>query len=246
MGIWRLIREEYVTSQEEVPWEDYEYKWQQWFDPIIDFKAPMSEAFQGTSKYSEKLQIAAMRIVGSVVSLSSDEILRYLDKIIEEKIIELSMTEVIYNGIQKSAEVILQSIIDLYSREPETIVTPPVIKQERDKPVGEPINFRGMVYAPLNEAGVVLLFSKVMNELGIIYESSPISGFDMVGRLKTEKGYERKHFEFEYLSSHFKVHKHDPALVDFIVCWEHDWKNCPEEIQVIELKQVIKDLPAAF
>lgn len=245
MGVWKLIREEYVTNPEEVPWEDYEYKWQQWFDPIVDFKTPMSDEFQGTSKYSEKLQISAMRIVGSVVTLNSDEIVRYLDKLIEEKTSELDI-EREYDGTRMSAVAILQIIRDLYSKEPEKAVTPPAVKKERDKPVGEPINFRGMVYAPLNEAGVVLLFSKVMDELGIIYESSPLTGFDMVGRMKTGKGYERKHFEFEYWSSNFKAHKHDPSMVDYIVCWEHDWKGCPEEIQVIELKQVIKDLPAAF
>lgn len=95
-------------------------------------------------------------------------------------------------------------------------------------PVGEPINFRGMIYAPLNDAGVVLLFSKVMDDLGIIYESSPPSGFDMVGRQRTDKGYQRKHIEFEYKSTNFKLHGHGPSQVDYIVCWEHDWIDSPQ------------------
>lgn len=245
MGIWKLIKEKAVNNQEEVPWEDDEYKSQQWFEPIVDFKTAMSEDFQGTSKYSDKIQIPAMRIVGSVVTLNNEEINRYLDKIIEEKLTELSI-EREYNGVKHSAVAILQDIKDIYSKEPPKTLPTPTVKKERDKPVGEPINFRGMVYAPLNEAGVVLLFSKVMNELGIIYESSPLSDFDMVGRVKTDKGYERKHFEFEFVSSNFRTHKHDPLLIDYIVCWEHDWKGCPSELQVIELKQVIKDLPAEF
>ena len=68
----------------------------------------------------------------------------------------------------------------------------------------------------------------------------------MVGRIQTDRGYELKHFEFEYQSSNFKQHKHDPALVDYIVCWEHDWEGCPRDIEVIELRELIKDLPAQF
>ena len=27
IGVWKLLEEKYVESKEEVPWEDYEYKW---------------------------------------------------------------------------------------------------------------------------------------------------------------------------------------------------------------------------
>jgi len=33
---------------------------------------------------------------------------------------------------------------------------------------------------------------------------------------------------------------HPVDKCDIIVCWEHDWKNCPKEIDVIELKGVVK------
>jgi len=108
--------------------------------------------------------------------------------------------------------------------------------------VGEPINFRGFVYAPLNEAGVILLFSKVMDDLGIIYEASPSKGIDLIARRRRPDGtYERVRIEFEYKSSNFKRHGHDPSMCDIIVCWEHDWPDCP--LEVIELKSVIKRLP---
>jgi len=106
--------------------------------------------------------------------------------------------------------------------------------------VGEPVYFREFVYAPLNEAGVILLFSKIMGELGIYYEASPSSFPDMIARRKIKEGLERIRVEFEYKSSHFLQHKHDFKNCDVIVCWEHDWKDCP--LQVIELKEVIKRL----
>ena len=106
--------------------------------------------------------------------------------------------------------------------------------------VGEPINFRGMVYAPLNEAGVVILFSKIMKDLGFFYEAS-FSGFpDAALRKKENHTFELIYAEFEYKSRNFVTHKHDPNKCDMIICWEHNWKDCP--LEVIELKKIIKTL----
>jgi len=121
---------------------------------------------------------------------------------------------------------------------------PPIVKpiaKSKDI-VGEPIYFGEFVYAPLNEAGVILLFSKIMGELGIYYEASPSTFPDMIARRKTKEGLERIFVEFEYKSSHFLQHKHDAKNCDVIVCWEHDWKDCP--LEVIELKEVVKRLKA--
>jgi len=93
----------------------------------------------------------------------------------------------------------------------------------------------------MNEAGVILLFSKVMSDLGIFYESTPLVGFpDMIGRRRTEKGLEKVFIEFEFRSRNFVLHKHDPKMCDIIVCWEHDWSECP--IEVIQLNEVIEQL----
>lgn len=244
MGIWLFSKEQYVNNPTEVPWDDSEYKWQQWFEPLVDFRRPMSEEFTGTSKYSSKIEISAMRLAGSVKSLNGPEIVRYLQAILNDKADELLST-VDHEGKRKSIKDVLTEMLTLYQVEKVTTIST-VTKEDRDSPVGEPINFRGMIYAPLNEAGVVLLFSKVMDDLGVVYESSPLTGFDMVGRERTDRGYVRKHFEFEYRSSNFKTHGHDPSMVDYLVCWEHDWNGCPDDLQVIELKQVIRDFPAEF
>ena len=63
---------------------------------------------------------------------------------------------------------------------------------------------------------------------------------DCVARRFTGKGWERIFVEFEYTSLNFRDHKHDHQHCDLIVCWEHNWHECP--IQVIELKSVIKGL----
>lgn len=106
--------------------------------------------------------------------------------------------------------------------------------------VGDPINFGGLIYGPLNENGVIFLFSKIHDKIGINIESIQPAYPDAKGRRKTAKGWEDVWIEFEYKSSHFRNHKHDPKECDIIVCWEHDWANCP--IEVIELKSAIKKL----
>jgi hypothetical protein len=46
--------------------------------------------------------------------------------------------------------------------------------------------------------------------------------------------------ELEQESRNFLKHGHDPNGCDLIVCWEHNWDECP--LEVIELKSVIRKL----
>jgi hypothetical protein len=34
------------------------------------------------------------------------------------------------------------------------------------------------------------------------------------------------------------VHGHDPKKCDVLVCWRHNWKECPEEIGLVELSKI--------
>jgi hypothetical protein len=112
-------------------------------------------------------------------------------------------------------------------------------KENEESVVGEVINFRGLVYSPINEQGVVFLFGKVSNELGITIEEIHQGFPDAKGRVKTGKGWAKRDIEFEYKSSNYD---HLPKKCDIIVCWEHDWTECPKDIQVIELKKEIEEL----
>lgn len=104
--------------------------------------------------------------------------------------------------------------------------------------VGDPLNFDGLQYAPINEQGVVFLFGKLHKELGIIVEAIQTGFPDAKGRKKIRAGWQEIAIEFEYRSSNFLSHKHEIQHCDLIVCWMHDWKECP--LEVVELKSIIE------
>lgn len=109
--------------------------------------------------------------------------------------------------------------------------------------VGESIGFRAMTFAPLNEAGVSILFGMIAADLGICIEEAQQGFPDLIGRRFNGRGWERVAIEFEYCSRSFLDHKHDPEQCDLVVCWTHNWMDCP--IEVIELSKAVKRLPNA-
>jgi hypothetical protein len=109
---------------------------------------------------------------------------------------------------------------------PKTIK--PKIEKKRRIIFGEPINFRGLRFAPINEQGVVYLFGMISHELGFLIESVRTEFPDCEGKRCFDKGnnqWEHVKIEFEYKSSQFKEHGHNEADCDIIVCWIHDWET---------------------
>lgn len=109
--------------------------------------------------------------------------------------------------------------------------------------VGSLINFRGLVYSPVNEQGVVFLFGRILDDLNMYIEEVRTKYPDCVARRYTGRGWERVYIEFEYLSSNFIEHRHDPKECDIIVCWEdnltaEDKMKIPG-VEIIELKSII-------
>jgi Homing endonuclease associated repeat len=112
---------------------------------------------------------------------------------------------------------------------------------DKDRAVmGPPLEWLPMTNAPMNELGVVFLFGMVAAGLGFQVESLQGKFPDCEAKREVVKGkWERSRIEFEYESKNFHLHGHDPKGCDVIVCWRHNWKACPEELEVIELCRVI-------
>ncbi|MBL8885779.1 MAG: hypothetical protein JNK16_03890 [Phycisphaerales bacterium] len=109
---------------------------------------------------------------------------------------------------------------------------------------GDPIDFRRFRHAPVNESGVVLLFGMLAAEMGLLIEAVQPGFPDCEAKYKGEDGkWRRLRIEFEYESRNFLVHGHDAAGCDVIVCWRHNWKECP--VKVVELCSAVLGLKAA-
>jgi len=99
------------------------------------------------------------------------------------------------------------------------------------------LGVRGIVYEPINEQGVILLFAALCHELGFMIEGIRSAFPDALLRRKNAKGtWNSCRAEFEFKSSSFKYHKHDPKQCELIICWEHDWKECPLEVLCLKEK----------
>jgi len=110
----------------------------------------------------------------------------------------------------------------------------------RKRVFGDKINFKSFSCAPVNELGVVYLFGVLHDTFDFKIESIQ-SGFpDCIARRKVGSNrWEEVRIEFEYDSKSFLAHRHDPDGVDLIVCWTHNWKECPKRIEVIELSSLL-------
>jgi hypothetical protein len=98
----------------------------------------------------------------------------------------------------------------------------------------------GMAYEPVNEMGVVFLFGMVAPLLGFRVEALQAGFPDCKAKLEVEPGrWQDVNVEFEFESRKFRDHHHDPDKCDMIVCWRHNWKGCPERIQVLELSSIL-------
>lgn len=115
-----------------------------------------------------------------------------------------------------------------------------------DRPLlGPPTNLPALAHEPINEMGVVLLFGMLAHYLGFIIESVQMGFPDCEAKIEVEPGrWQRVRIEFEYESRKFRSHHHDARQCDIIVCWRHNWRNCPPGLQVLELSTVVAKLTA--
>lgn len=116
-----------------------------------------------------------------------------------------------------------------------------------DRPTyGNPIDFRGLRHEPVNEQGVVFLFGMVAREMGYHVEAVQTGFPDCEAKRQVDAGkWQRVRIEFEFESRNFRDHGHPPDGCDVIVCWRHNWAECPPSLEVVELSSVIRTLSAS-
>lgn len=118
-----------------------------------------------------------------------------------------------------------------------------LLARSRSADFGPLLNFRGMLHEPVNEQGVVLLFGAVCEDLGFMVECVRIAYPDCEAKRRADRkgeGWQRVLIEFEFRSSSFRDAGHDPAACDLVVCWIHDWPDCP--LEVLSLRDALGNL----
>jgi hypothetical protein len=108
-----------------------------------------------------------------------------------------------------------------------------------DRPVyGPAMRPYPMAYGPMNEIGVIFLFGTQAERLGFIVTRLQAAFPDCEAMRWVEGNrWQPVRIEFEYESRNFLKHKHDAKKCDLIVCWEHNWPECP--VEVLELKTLL-------
>lgn len=112
-------------------------------------------------------------------------------------------------------------------------------KIEKMQDHGDILGVKGIVYEPINEQGVILLFAALCDDLDYRIEGIRTKFPDALLARKNERGTFSKCFaEFEFKSSNYKLHKHPEKGCDLIICWENDWIDCP--IEILCLRDAVK------
>jgi hypothetical protein len=106
---------------------------------------------------------------------------------------------------------------------------------------GAPMGRTPMVFEPTNEAGVAVLFGAVAHDLGfsILHVQQSFPDCEVMREIEPGRC-QRELAEFEYASRNFLGHMHPVDGCDMIICWVHNWPECP--LEVVELRSAVKRL----
>jgi hypothetical protein len=108
---------------------------------------------------------------------------------------------------------------------------------------GMPLKMPVMRNAPTSEGGVMVLFGALAERLGFAVERVQTAFPDCEALREVAPGkWQRVWIEFELYSRNFVEHQHEKKGCDIIVCWVHNWPECPEGIEVIELSKVVRGM----
>ncbi len=95
--------------------------------------------------------------------------------------------------------------------------------------VGDPILWPGLVYSPLNEAGLIFALGTVADSLGLKFEEFPQDG-TAICRRRTESGWEKIKIALAIKSSDFKDWVDD---IDLLICWEDDLPDSERQPRIV-------------
>ena len=89
-----------------------------------------------------------------------------------------------------------------------------------DRPLlGPPMQRTVMTFEPVNEMGVIMLFSMWSERLGFVIEFAQAKFPDCKAKMEVEPGrWQDVDIEFEMYSANFKEHQHDAKKCDLIIC----------------------------
>jgi hypothetical protein len=104
---------------------------------------------------------------------------------------------------------------------------------------GPLIQAPGVAHGPVNEMGVVFLFGAMAERLGFVVHriQAEFPDCEAMQNIGNDR-WQRVRIEFEYESRNFLKHMHDIRQCDLIICWRHNWPECP--LEVLELKSVLQ------
>jgi hypothetical protein len=117
-------------------------------------------------------------------------------------------------------------------------VTRPKLREDR-MVYGPPVGPAAVANGPTNELGVIYLFGTLAERLGFVvtHIQHAFPDCEAMRRVGDDQ-WQRVLIEFEYESRNFVKHLHDADGCDLIVCWKHNWEECP--VEVVELRAVIR------
>jgi hypothetical protein len=146
-------------------------------------------------------------------------------------------------GEWKDVMEIITNHLEEEQRPTRTLDSPTIMPSRPRVPKDEVVIYGEPMHAPLNcapttENGVIFAFGTVAKDLG--YSVSRIQtacpDCEALQRVGPNRWIPRK-IEFENESRNFLTHMHSLDDADLIVCWTHNWPECP--LEVLELKSVI-------
>ena len=106
---------------------------------------------------------------------------------------------------------------------------------------GVPLMTLPLAFGPINEAGVLFLFGMLAHRLGFIVTHVQTGFPDCQALLRLDDNTcQMVKVEVEYESRNFLEHGHSAKDCDVIVCWIHNWLECP--LEVIELRGVLMEM----